>query len=485
MIMKRSPFVSEININNDVVALFHSLDMQVIYIDKNKYKNIDLFLSESADELNLRNFVADDDFDETSYLEALVKELDTNNFEFTTLKMFVTTACNLDCKYCLIEKNLQTRNCPSINLDFEKAKQILTYFSNATLKSPKQNRTLMLYGGEPLINEINLKKIISEAREMENDGLFNGDLEIVLESNGMLITQEIAEFLRENRIFVIVSIDGTKASHDSYRIDKNGNGSWEKAVNGYKILKDAGCLVVISTVFTNEFAKDYKKNLDFLLENLNPYSIGLNLYHVLDGQEIEDDQTVDLIDQYIESWKYASERGLYIEHIMRRIRPLVEKKIRLKDCGACGKRMVSDCNGNIGICEGLVGDDTYFFKRNPKESLSEDQVFIEWSKRTQLRMAECIGCCAQGICGGGCVYNGLIMNGNANTPDPYICEASKKLVQWAVRCWYEKSDANKRIHDAGYALLRDNERNVILGNTPIHPAIPLQSISKEREYIKG
>lgn len=36
----------------------------------------------------------------------------------------------------------------------------------------------------------------------------------------------------------------------------------------------------------------------------------------------------------------------------------------IKDCGACGNRIVSDVDGNIGICEGMVGNAEYFFKRN-------------------------------------------------------------------------------------------------------------------------
>ena len=84
---------------------------------------------------------------------------------------------------------------------------------------------------------------------------------------------------------------------------------------------------------------------------------------MLEDQEIEHDRTPELLDIYVKVFEDARAKGLYIEHIMRRIRPLVTRMVRVSDCGACGNRIVSDVEGNIGICEGLVGDSRYFLKR--------------------------------------------------------------------------------------------------------------------------
>ena len=64
---------------------------------------------------------------------------------------------------------------------------------------------------------------------------------------------------------------------------------------------------------------------------------------------------------------------------MRRIRPLVTRMVRVSDCGACGNRIVSDVEGNIGICEGLVGDSRYFLKRTDYNDVKSDPEFLAWS----------------------------------------------------------------------------------------------------------
>lgn len=480
--MKLAPFVSKKVINKDVIALFHSLNMEVLYIKDEDLITDDRKIVDFLEKLeDNRKFIVSDTFDESKYLKQLEKELNENTFNFTTLKMFVTTKCNLDCKYCLIRKNIEKREYTDSSIDYETGKKILGFFSELTLSSKSSHRTLMLYGGEPLLNYENMKKIILEARSLEKEGKLNGDLEIVLETNGTLVNQEISEFLKKNKVFTIVSIDGTEKIHNYYRPTCDGKNSWDKTIEGYGILKDTGCTAVISSVFTDKFAENSEEAITNLFKQFSPYSIGLNLYHVLDGQAIENDDTINMVKEYVQSWEKSKDKGLYIEHIMRRIRPLVEKKIRVKDCGACGNRIVSDCEGKIGICEGFVGNKDYFKFRDNVDEIMKDETFIDWSKRTQLLIEECRGCIAQGVCGGGCAYNGIILKGDLYKPDPYICQASIELVNWALDTWYKESSISKELEQSKFAWLEEGERTLILGKTPLHPRIPLQSISMERE----
>ena len=338
----------------------------------------------------------------------------------------------------------------------------------------------MLYGGEPLMNQDNLFKFIEYIREMEKKGLFNGEVEIVLETNGTLVTKTIAQFLKRYNVFVIVSIDGIAQVHDRYRKKKDSTGSFDEAKKGFYILNSEGCTAVVSSVFTDKYAENVDECIEYMTEVIKPRSIGLNLFHVLENQEIENDNTDKYYEQYIHSFELARRRGLYIEHIMRRIRPLVTRKVRVKDCGACGNRIVSDVDGNIGICEGLIGNPTYFRKREDFNEVKKDEVFKAWARRTPLTMKGCVTCPAIGICGAGCVNNALLQNGDIFSPDNYICRSSRAFIDWALNVWFTDNDIADKMEN-GVHFLSEEERQSLRGTLGVHFDIPLQNISKQYE----
>jgi uncharacterized protein len=339
----------------------------------------------------------------------------------------------------------------------------------------------MLYGGEPLLNWEAVLALIQHARKLEAQNAFHGPLEIVLETNATLLNPSHAAALRDHGVESIVSIDGIREVHDSWRPRFNGAGSYDDAVKGFQILQEAGATAVISSVFTPDFADHAGDCVQHLGKDLGARSIGLNLYHLLDHAQIPEDRTLELFDRYIEAFEHAREVGIHIEHIMRRIRPLVERKIRFKDCTACGGRVVSDPAGRFGICEAFVGDDAYFRSRNSLTELRYDPVFVDWAARTPLTMEACRGCKAMGICGGGCVSNSIQQHGRVHAPDDYICESSKRIVDWALASWFQIAGVSAKLHSHRFHVLEPEERSALLGSLPSAEGLPLQGMSKRYE----
>ena len=427
------------------------------------------------------HWIVKEDFSFDVYVDAFLSSSTYGKVDIRTLKMFTTTLCNLNCDYCLIEKNLETRGCRCKNLSREDAFGVIDRFSSLCRRQIPASRTIMLYGGEPLMNRDTLFAVIRKIRGMEKEDAFNGPVEIDLECNGTLVTDEDARFLREMDVFILISLDGIREVHDTYRRTKEGEGSYDAARAGYETLIRNGCTAVISSVFTDRYAECLDACLDAMTEDIRPKSIGLNIFHVLERRGIVNDRTPDLLDRYVRAFEKARDKGLYIEHIMRRIRPLTDKKIRISDCGACGNRIVSDVDGNIGICEGLVGSRQYFKKREDYSQVWTDPEFLRWSVRTPLKMKCCEGCRAMGICGGGCVSNALQQNGELYSPDLYICESSKVFVDWALENWLETVRPIMEAKKETVHLLTDGERNTLLGKLGKEFDIPLQTVSKQFE----
>ena len=78
----------------------------------------------------------------------IIKKNDTQAIDIKTLKMFTTTKCNLDCAYCLIEKNLENRDVDHHNLGLEDGINVLSSFSKLAMQQRTSKKTIMLYGGE-------------------------------------------------------------------------------------------------------------------------------------------------------------------------------------------------------------------------------------------------------------------------------------------------------------------------------------------------
>ena len=119
-------------------------------------------------------------------------------------------------------------------MNYEIAKEGIEYIFKIIKGRNKKEFALSFYGGEPLLNFENIKRIVDFSKK-----LFNGwKLTFSITTNGTLINNEIIDFLISNDFQILISIDGPKAIHDAKRIFPNGKGSFELIMNNLeKILK--------------------------------------------------------------------------------------------------------------------------------------------------------------------------------------------------------------------------------------------------------
>lgn len=60
------------------------------------------------------------------------------------------------------------------------------------------------------------------------------NIKLTLTTNGTLLNDEMIQFLNENRVMLVLSLDGKKETHDNMRPFPNKTGSYEAAVSGFK-----------------------------------------------------------------------------------------------------------------------------------------------------------------------------------------------------------------------------------------------------------
>jgi SynChlorMet cassette radical SAM/SPASM protein ScmF len=143
----------------------------------------------------------------------------------TQYYVYLTSGCNLACRHCWLTPTYQLDGGTGGHLDFELFKLALEE------GLPLGLQTVKLTGGEPLLHP-DFVRIVDLIKEME--------LGLIIETNGTLMTAELANHLKEQSTLshISVSLDGASAeTHDPFRGVK---GSFEKAVQGIRYLVGAG-----------------------------------------------------------------------------------------------------------------------------------------------------------------------------------------------------------------------------------------------------
>jgi uncharacterized protein len=139
----------------------------------------------------------------------------------------IASRCNLNCTYCFVyNKGDGTwRNQPKF-MSEDTLRLTCRRIVEHCKTHNQQDVHIILHGGEPLLGGISYLKDICHIlqEELDNDDYPVG-YELSIQSNGLLFTEEIGEFLVENNISIGVSIDGPPQVNDRTRVYHNGKPS--------------------------------------------------------------------------------------------------------------------------------------------------------------------------------------------------------------------------------------------------------------------
>jgi len=144
--------------------------------------------------------------------------------------------CNLTCKHCYATS--ADKNFPG-ELDTAQVFEVMQDLKKFHVP------VLILSGGEPLMRA-DIFEISQRAKDM---GFYVG-----LSSNGTLITEDNIQAIQEvNYNYVGVSIDGTHETHDRFR---RKVGSFDEALRGIRLCRDAGIKVGLRFTLTQDNQQD-------------------------------------------------------------------------------------------------------------------------------------------------------------------------------------------------------------------------------------
>jgi SynChlorMet cassette radical SAM/SPASM protein ScmF len=139
--------------------------------------------------------------------------------------VYLTEGCNLACKHCWLAPSFQPNGGTGGHLDFELFRLAVEEGIPLGLSQVK------LTGGEPLLHP-DFVKMVDLLREQ--------GLGLTIETNGLLLTETLARYLKEKSSLrlISVSLDGAcPETHDAFRGVK---GCFEKACRAIRYLAEVG-----------------------------------------------------------------------------------------------------------------------------------------------------------------------------------------------------------------------------------------------------
>lgn len=176
----------------------------------------------------------------------------------------ISEDCNFRCKYCLFSGQYsQVRTHSNKKMSRDTAQKAIDFAISMILKKKRNIKdkhfNIGFYGGEALLAFPLIKDVIAYAKnqfkEKELDNLFG--LTFRLNSNGLLLTDETVAFLVQENIHLDISLDGPQEEHDKFRVNRNGEATWNTIWENIRKIKET-------------FPNYYYKKINFLV-TLHPF----------------------------------------------------------------------------------------------------------------------------------------------------------------------------------------------------------------------
>ncbi|MCD7974278.1 MAG: thioether cross-link-forming SCIFF peptide maturase [Phascolarctobacterium sp.] len=347
-----------------------------------------------------------------------------------SLCLHVAHDCNLRCCYCFAGTG-----------DFGGARKLM---DKATAEKAvefaikgsrrRHNLELDLFGGEPIMNFPVVEHIVRYVRKMEKETGKN--IKLTLTTNGTLLTDENIKFLNDNRVMLVLSLDGKKETHDAMRTFKGGKGSFDAAVRGFKKVIESregknyylrGTYTHFNTRFTDDILAMAEVGKEISMEPV-----------VAPGEKYElteDDMPVifgeyeRLAAIYLKKRREGDAFDFFHFNVALDNGPCVAK--RLAGCGAGHEYFAITPEGDIYPCHQFVGREKYKMGTLNTGIVRQDLVKMFCCAHI-LTKEECRGCWARFFCSGGCHANADLVNGDIKKPYGYGCRLQKKRLECAI-----------------------------------------------------
>ncbi|MCK1733084.1 GRRM system radical SAM/SPASM domain protein [Bradyrhizobium sp. 138] len=357
-----------------------------------------------------------------------------------------TPFCNLDCRYCYLPDRSVNRK-----MEFGVLREVVSKI----VSSPYLASTLRVcwHAGEPTVLPVEYyEKAFSIIESARPHGV---KVEHLFQTNGTLLNEEWCEFFKRHSVAVGVSIDGPEIINDTCRIDRQGNGTFKRTMQGIRLLQRHDVLFHVIAVLSRASLSKADVLFEFFVEH--------QIHQVCFNIEEQEGANPKSSLQYSEvetefrnffSIYYSRLESSGFPHWVREI-DFAMNAVFWSDLAAPSNALTEpfasvnvDYLGNFAtFCPELLSMKTENYGQlvfgnllaDRLEDCSSNKIFQRANEDIQEGVRLCKETCSYfGVCGGGAPSNKLYENGTFASSETLFCRLIIKAMTDLALGWVEE-----------------------------------------------
>ncbi len=343
--------------------------------------------------------------------------------------------CNLRCRYCFYTDEMNKRQQASYGV---MSRETLRAVLEKAFRYADGQVTLAFQGGEPTMAGLDFfRDVVAYAAEYNTKKL---PIQYAIQTNGILLDESWAVFLRENHFLVGLSLDGTEAIHNSNRVDPAGRGTFQTVLDRARLLQEHEVSFNILTVVTRQTAGSIGKIYRFFRERNLPWQQYIPCLDPLGdlrgGQpySLTPEKYEHFLKVLFDNWyrdvsagKFSYNR--YFENLLGMLLGSPPENCGMR--GHCSIQHVVEADGSVYPCDFYVLDEYCLgnLVTDSFEQVQQSRRALDFLARSGGVHEKCRSCQWYPLCRGGCRRDREQPDGTIGLN--YFCSAYEGFFQYA------------------------------------------------------
>jgi len=345
--------------------------------------------------------------------------------------------CNMRCNYCFYNDISDKRAKKSYGFMNFKLLEIIV---QKALKEAEEECTFAFQGGEPTLVGIDFYKKLLEYEQKYNQK--NIRINNTIQTNGLVIDEEWAHFLAQNNFLIGISLDGPKGIHDLYRVDNQGEETFQRIIKAIHLFDQYHVKYNILTVVTAQVARHIHKIYNFFKNKNFTYLQFVPCLDPLDEESggyrfsltpekysyflktLFDLWYVDIMNSHVISIRY-------FDNLLQLLMGYPPEACGM--AGHCACQFIIEANGGVYPCDFYVIDQWYLgnIKDQSFSQLLNSSAAQQFVQSSNYVDPVCRECPWFSLCRGGCRrWREPFINGKPRLN--YLCPAYQEFFRYTI-----------------------------------------------------
>lgn len=381
--------------------------------------------------------------------------------KITSAFFILTNQCLLKCVYCFHNQNVK-------KMSYQTALDA-TNFLIRNAEETKAIPNIVFFGGEPLLEWDSI--IVPLTKYIRNE--YKKQFKLSITSNCVLMTEDKLQFMKENDIGLLFSIDGDKETQDFNRPFHNGKGSFDVLEDKISLILEYFPNMTFRATIPQPTCQNTFHNMKFAIEKgYNNMFFIPNVFEEWseENKNILREQLKLFGDYFIENAR--ENKIIHLNNLDKIFPKIVEinnayrnnfNRPNIKSKCGLGTNIFASIStdGKLFACQEMVtnGEEFHIGDIYNGENLEKRKKLASMFDSQKVRgLNDCKDCKMQLTCDGGCIANNYLKNSDLNRMPDMYCYWQQILLEEAIRICNVLGDEKNELFKGTYFFNNDRKK---------------------------